>query len=68
MLIDGGKSAEQIEAITVEEAAGRLRVSKPSVYRAIRSGELRARKFGSRTLILIVDWNDFLKKLPLIAS
>ena len=42
-------------------------LKRTSLYKAIQLGELKARKFGKRTIILSEDWVSFLKSLPIIA-
>jgi excisionase family DNA binding protein len=51
-------------AYSVNSAAEVIGAGRDGVYAAIRSGQLRARKFGRRTLILDEDLTDFLRKLP----
>ena len=48
----------------VPEVAVILNISRSKVYELIRSGELRAKKLGSKTLILAEDANAFLANLP----
>ena len=45
--------------LTVAEAAARLRVSRKTIYRAARQGELRvARIGGRRALRFLPEWVD----------
>ncbi len=39
-------------------------IGKSSIYSLINSGQLKARKLGNRTIVLRVDFLDFLKSLP----
>ena len=39
-------------------------LGKTSIYEAIGSGRLRAKKYGKRTLVRPSDWDDFLNGLP----
>jgi excisionase family DNA binding protein len=55
-------------AMSVEEAARILGVGRTSVYAAIASGALKARKLGSRTLILEEDARSFLASLPNVTA
>jgi excisionase family DNA binding protein len=48
-------------AFTVADVARLLSVSKPTVYRSIQLGELKAIKVLTRTLVLRPDLDDFLK-------
>jgi excisionase family DNA binding protein len=54
--------------MSVEEAARFLGVGRTSIYAAIADGRLKARKLGSRTLILADDAKSFLASLPLVAA
>ena len=51
-------------AHSVNNAAAIIGAGRDGVYEAIRSGRLRARKFGRRTLILDEDLIEFLRSLP----
>lgn len=51
-------------AVTVARAAELCGLSKATLYRSIAAGQLRTRKLGARTLILIVDLHAFLVDLP----
>ena len=51
-------------AYLVDEACEAARASRSSIYRAIRDGELVARKRGRRTVILANDLQDWLERLP----
>ena len=51
-------------AYSIKSAAEVIGAGRDRVYDAIRSGQLRARKFGRRTLILDEDLSAFLKALP----
>jgi excisionase family DNA binding protein len=62
------KSSDQPWAMSVEEAAGFLGVGRTSVYAAIADGRLKARKLGSRTLVLTDDAKSFLESLPRAAA
>ena len=59
---------EKKVAFTIKEAARATGLSRSTLYLAIGSGALRARKFGSRTLILGSDLRRFLLKLPVLRS
>ena len=49
------------EIYTVEEAAGRLKVSPKTIYRALQKGELRASKIGRAWRIAETELIEFLK-------
>jgi excisionase family DNA binding protein len=54
--------------MSVEEAARMIGVGRTSIYAAIASGALKARKFGSRTLILAEDAKSFLSALSEVSA
>ena len=51
-------------AYTIDEAKAEGAGGKTAIYAAIKSGALRARKRGNRTIILAPDLNQFLESLP----
>ncbi len=53
-------------AFTIGEVVTACRISRTAIYRAIADGSLTARKRGSRTLILAVDLERWLKALPIV--
>jgi excisionase family DNA binding protein len=50
--------------LTVPEAAALSSLGQTSVYKAIREGRLRVRKYGTRTIITRADLMSFLENLP----
>jgi hypothetical protein len=42
-------------------------LGRSSLYAAIKSGQLAARKAGRRTIVLRADLDDFLRSLPPVA-
>ncbi|MBP7065745.1 MAG: helix-turn-helix domain-containing protein [Ferrovibrio sp.] len=52
-------------ALTVNQAVKRSGISRSTLYRAMASGGLVARKYGKRTLILTQDLDKWLHNLPL---
>lgn len=48
---------------TIDEACSLIGVGRTKLYEALDSGELPARKWGKRTLILKIDLENFLEKL-----
>ena len=51
-------------ALTVTEAAFAAGIGRSRLYEAISGGQLTARKFGARTVILRSDLDSFLDALP----
>jgi excisionase family DNA binding protein len=49
---------------TVPEAAALSSLGQTSIYKAIREGKLRIRKYGTRTIITRADLESFLENLP----
>ena len=50
-------------SLSIEEARAVTGIGKTKLYAAINAGQLKARKFGKRTLILRDDLNAFLASL-----
>ncbi len=50
--------------LSVDEAASIAPIGRTLLFRAIKDGRLRARKCGRRTVILVDDFNEFLRSLP----
>lgn len=47
--------------VTLREFAEEFRISRATIYRQLRAGELRAVKFGARTLIpveIVKEWRE----------
>jgi excisionase family DNA binding protein len=51
---------------TIKEVRKLVSISNTTIYRAIGNHELRAVKFGHKTLILAKDLHDWLASLPAI--
>ena len=58
------KATPQKRAHSINSAAEIIGAGRDGIYAAIRTGQLRARKFGRRTLILDQDLIAFLQSLP----
>ena len=56
----------QPEALSILEACEVARIGRTKLYEAISDGQLKARKYGKRTLILRTDLSEFLAALPAI--
>lgn len=54
-------SMENVKLFSVEETAGTLGVSRSAIYNFINSGELKAIKLESRTMVRMVDLADFIE-------
>jgi excisionase family DNA binding protein len=54
--------------LTIREACDYGRISRSALYAAIKSGQLTARKRGSRTLILVSDLKAWVEALPKVAQ
>jgi excisionase family DNA binding protein len=50
--------------LTVPEAAALSSLGQTSIYKAVREGRLRIRKYGTRTIIARADLASFLENLP----
>jgi excisionase family DNA binding protein len=51
-------------AFTIPEAAAVSSIGQTSLYKAIRDKQLKARKYGTRTIITRIDLQAFLDSLP----
>jgi len=49
-------------ALSVVETAERISVCTKTVWNLIKGGKLRAKKIGSRTVVLAADLEEFLRK------
>ena len=54
----------QAEGLTLNEASIVSGIGRTKLYEAIAQGDLKARKFGARTIILREELVVFLKALP----
>ena len=52
--------AQSSPFLTVQEVAAKLRVSESTIYEAIRTRRLLARRFGRRWLVTTTDLEDAL--------
>ncbi|WP_163265619.1 helix-turn-helix domain-containing protein [Chelativorans alearense] len=50
--------------MTIDDAVANSGIGRTKIFEAIKTGQLKARKFGRRTVILTEDLADFLKSLP----
>jgi excisionase family DNA binding protein len=50
-------------SLSIEEARTATGIGRTKLYAAINAGQLKARKFGKRTIILRDDLNTFLSNL-----
>ena len=58
----------QREGLSVTDACRVAGIGRTKIYEAIADGQLKARKFGKRTLILRADLRDFLARLPVVLT
>lgn len=49
--------------MTIEEACSAIGIGRTKLYQAINSGDLKAKKYGKRTIILKSDVDAFLGQL-----
>ena len=59
-----GRTSAKPLAYSVDRFCEDSDTGRSKVYELIRTGRLRAKKFGSKTLILAEDANAFLANLP----
>jgi excisionase family DNA binding protein len=52
------------EAFSISEVCAVAAIGRTKVYQAIADGSLKARKCGTRTLVLRNELRDFLTSLP----
>jgi excisionase family DNA binding protein len=62
------KLTTQVLTYSVSEAAETIGCGATSVYDLIKTGRLKARKLGQRTLILRDDLQAFLNTLPVMGE
>jgi excisionase family DNA binding protein len=55
-------------ALSIAEFSERYGVGRTTTYEEIKSGRLRARKIGKRTLIIVDDAEQWLRHLPLVGA
>ena len=55
-------------ALTIDDVVKSGPIGRTSIYAAIKAGQLTARKFGKRTFVLTVDYDRFLRSLPVIVA
>ena len=55
-------------AMSLKEFSDRYGPGRTKTYEEIKSGRLRARKFGSRTIITEDDAEEWLDSLPVVGS
>jgi excisionase family DNA binding protein len=64
MLTSKGISIERA-AYSIPEVMLKTGLGRDTVYKLIKTGKLRARKVGKRTLVTSSDLNSFLDALPI---
>ena len=61
-------SADTKLAYSIADFVSASRLGRTRLYGAIAAGQLRARKFGKRTVILVDDGRAFLMNLPQLSA
>ena len=56
------------DLMTVKEVAGRLRLSRVSVYKLINRREITSHRFGRKTLISQVEVEDYVRRNTTLAK
>jgi hypothetical protein len=51
-------------AVTISEAVAISGIGRSSLYKAFKAGDIKPRKHGKRTLVMVVDLENYLKSLP----
>lgn len=51
-------------AVTIPEAVAMSGIGRTSLYGLFKSGQIRPRKNGKRTLVLVDELESYLKSLP----
>jgi predicted DNA-binding transcriptional regulator AlpA len=51
-------------SVTIPEACKLSGLGRSSLYRLFNTGDLKPRKMGARTLILVSELEDFISNLP----
>jgi excisionase family DNA binding protein len=64
MAVNNVKRELQTEGLTLAEASIVSGIGRTKLYQAIADGQLTARKYGSRTIVLKSDLLRFLTSLP----
>jgi predicted DNA-binding transcriptional regulator AlpA len=52
-------------AVTIPEAVAISGIGRTSLYGIFKTGEIRPRKSGKRTLVLVDELENYLKSLPM---
>lgn len=55
---------ESLRAYSIAEVCGLTSLGRTSIWAAIKSGQLIARRWGRRTVVLAADLRSFLNNLP----
>lgn len=56
------------EWLTVDEIAGRMRISKMTVYRMVHVGQVPATRFGRTLRIRAADFEDYLESCRVVPA
>jgi excisionase family DNA binding protein len=66
MVVNTVKRELQTEGLTLAEASIVSGIGRTKLYEAISDGQLTARKYGSRTIVLREELLRFLTTLPVV--
>lgn len=66
MIATAHEPREHVLAHSVESIPGKTGIGRTSIIKAIREGQLNARKMGRRTIITDDDLRKWLNSLPLL--
>ena len=59
-----GHNSSSAFAHGIEDLVDQGQLGRTTIFGAIREGQLKAKKYGRRTIVLDEDWRQFLATLP----
>lgn len=63
-IVHGARHLDQADLLTISDACVVTGLSRATIYRCLVAGKLRAKKSGSRTLILASSIREYMAGLP----